>query len=735
MRFHPMKNSIIGLILAIFVAAPLSPFALNAAQAASIPYNSAVRGTSSSAVYWFANDGKRYVFPNASVYFSWFPNFNNVRMISNSEINSFPIGGNVTYRPGANLVKIATDAKVYAVSRGGVLRHVTTPYIASQLFGYNWGSKIMDIPDTYFTNYTVGTPIYSVYDYNVSNEYNGVSTPSDSLRGVSTVTNGSLNDITLNVSRTNINPGEAVLLSVSNLPNYGAGYRVEIYDTRTNGLVRTCAAPFSYSVNDIYATTACTVTVYPQRNGTENSVQYYAALRDNSSTTIKSGYAPVIYFGNVNGVTNTGSITMSLDRTSIYSGDTVNVSAWANSSFNASRIEIYDERDSSLVFTCYTISSCNQSKVIYRKNNESTMRFYAYLKDWNGSTIATAWSPYIAINSSISNATPVITSPYNGQVLTNFPRTMTITWNGTARRHQIEVSCGAACWPVVGQNSYTAYLTSDNYNNSINTTITGDDTISLRVRAINENGVYGDWSNMSSFRFTTSGYNNNNNYSYNNGVNYINGLVLNADRTSINAGTVVRLTANAYNAGTWNYTGNRIEISDINTGSIVKTCYDNSSCVVDVYPQAQSSTNLSAQYQAKIYDRNGTFVMSQYSPVIYITGYTGTNYNPVNNNQGTQTTGRGLVTFTPVENLRTNKILYVTATFTDTNVPTNDAVVTVYTEQSSTPIATCTASRTCSVSFSTGADPINTRVYARLSSTSNTYTTLDSNRADLVTTR
>ena len=121
-----MKKLLLSLILALTALSPLSTLSVNTAKAATT--NTAIRGTTASTVFWYANDGKRYVFPNAATFYTWFPTFNNVVTISDSELFSIQIGGNVTYRPAAKLVKINTDPKVYAVSRGGVLRHVTSEF-------------------------------------------------------------------------------------------------------------------------------------------------------------------------------------------------------------------------------------------------------------------------------------------------------------------------------------------------------------------------------------------------------------------------------------------------------------------------------------------------------------------------------------------------------------------------------------------------------------------------------
>lgn len=120
---------------------------------------------SQPAVYYFGTNGKRYVFPTEKTYFSWYSNFNNVKTITDAELATLQIGGNVTYRPGVRLVKVTTDPKVYAVDARGTLRHVTTETIAIALYGSNWNKMVDDVPDAFFTNYTIGTPIVSSSDF------------------------------------------------------------------------------------------------------------------------------------------------------------------------------------------------------------------------------------------------------------------------------------------------------------------------------------------------------------------------------------------------------------------------------------------------------------------------------------------------------------------------------------------------------------------------------------------
>lgn len=138
-------------------------------QAAVLAPGDLVKGSTSS-VYYYGVDGKRYVFPTEKTFFTWFSGFDSVKTISDTELGSLPIGGNITYRPGVRLVKITTDPKVYAVGSNGTLRWVMTEGVAQDLYGTNWSSKVDDIPDAFFINYRVGAPIASATDFSPSSE-------------------------------------------------------------------------------------------------------------------------------------------------------------------------------------------------------------------------------------------------------------------------------------------------------------------------------------------------------------------------------------------------------------------------------------------------------------------------------------------------------------------------------------------------------------------------------------
>lgn len=149
------------------------PFEVGAAAAAG----DLIKMDGLSSVYYLAGDGKRYVFPNEATYFSWYSDFSGVKTIPQSELETYPLGKNVTMRPGTKLVKITTDPKVYAVTPDGKLIWVPSETVASTLWGTNWAKRIVDVSDAFFTNYTIlsGEVAASAYPAGSLIKYSGAA--------------------------------------------------------------------------------------------------------------------------------------------------------------------------------------------------------------------------------------------------------------------------------------------------------------------------------------------------------------------------------------------------------------------------------------------------------------------------------------------------------------------------------------------------------------------------------
>ncbi len=171
----------------VSLSAFLAPFAAQAATAGSLVK------ASLPAVYYVGQDGKRYVFPNEKTYKTWYADFSSVVTITDSELAAMPIGGNVTYKPGVKMVKITTSPVVYTVDAHGNLRAIASESVATALYGANWNHMIDDVPDAFFTNYTLGSNVSSASDFSPATVSAAASSiNSDKNLGSATTISGSL---------------------------------------------------------------------------------------------------------------------------------------------------------------------------------------------------------------------------------------------------------------------------------------------------------------------------------------------------------------------------------------------------------------------------------------------------------------------------------------------------------------------------------------------------------------
>ncbi len=122
------------------------------------------------AVYWYAKDGKRYVFPNLATYRTWYSDATGqpcpmIQEIPLSMMVQITIGGNVRMKPVWTFVKITTDPKVFAVSKGGVLHWIESEKLAASFIQPDWRKFVRDVPDAFFVNYTIGSSLSSAADW------------------------------------------------------------------------------------------------------------------------------------------------------------------------------------------------------------------------------------------------------------------------------------------------------------------------------------------------------------------------------------------------------------------------------------------------------------------------------------------------------------------------------------------------------------------------------------------
>ena len=95
--------------------------------------------------------------------------FSKIIIVDREFLAKYPIGKNVTYRPGLNLVKFPTSPRVYVVQADAILRHIKDEAEAVRLFGSTWTKDVHDLSDTAYGDYTFGDELGSVTDLSVLN--------------------------------------------------------------------------------------------------------------------------------------------------------------------------------------------------------------------------------------------------------------------------------------------------------------------------------------------------------------------------------------------------------------------------------------------------------------------------------------------------------------------------------------------------------------------------------------
>jgi hypothetical protein len=116
--------------------------------------------------YYYAADGKRYVFPDLLVFKSWFGEYpiDKVAFEDVETMSKSPLGGNVTLRPGT-LLQSPTLLNTFLVEKNGLIRPIMDEKLLVELYGANWLVKVIKLPDYYFSQYTIGKPIKDAADF------------------------------------------------------------------------------------------------------------------------------------------------------------------------------------------------------------------------------------------------------------------------------------------------------------------------------------------------------------------------------------------------------------------------------------------------------------------------------------------------------------------------------------------------------------------------------------------
>lgn len=330
---------------------------------------------SQPSVYYYAQDGKRYVFPNEKTYFTWYNDFNAVKTISDDELAKMSLGGNVTYHPGVQLLKLTSDPKVYAVDAGKTLRWISNVRLAKSLYGDGWAQKVHDLPDPFFVNYTMGSPIAVEGDYAPDTVRDLYPTIQSTLKKIVSAEPAPIvpkpveikAETTLAVSKTTAKAGD--LLTLTATASHASGLtKIELFFD--GSLIKTCASA-----------TICTDETRIPISGVKT--QYEAkVLATALDTTVLSQTATVTI-----DATSNGMVKILVNRAFIRSGQLGEVIIESDVSLNVLRTDIYKNGYSTKACAS-AIRQCRWSDPLTDKVG-TVFEFYGVVMDNLGRTYRT----------------------------------------------------------------------------------------------------------------------------------------------------------------------------------------------------------------------------------------------------------------------------------------------------------------------------------------------------------
>ncbi|MBU0540046.1 hypothetical protein KKF59_02015 [Patescibacteria group bacterium] len=356
-----MKNTSL-LVKSVLTLVCVSFYALPLPGRAATLNDSLIKSESSAAVYYI-QDGKRYAFPNESVYKSWYPDFKTVATVPDAELANYALAGNVTYKPGVKLVKITTDPKVYAVSRYGVLRWIANETLAAALFGSDWNRQVNDLPDTFFINYAMGESINSAENYNRNNEISlmmiaddirpaNFIPPTSTDQPISQLENDGYMTMLASTSQATLNQMIKVAAEVidSNRPVS----RIDIYSDQSTSILATCLN-----------SSKCTFTYFVDRAPLE--MRFYAIAEDENGTKLETPYGQQAALS-VSEVSTL--LAMTVSPSSITTGSRANYSSDASAISGITGHKIWIAIPGQPIVTlwkdCGTQATCAASSPFYR---------------------------------------------------------------------------------------------------------------------------------------------------------------------------------------------------------------------------------------------------------------------------------------------------------------------------------------------------------------------------------
>ena len=138
-----------------------SPLTGELEEVTFVEAGSYIRSESFDTVYYITNDFQRRPFYNAQTFFTWHDTFDNVVFTTDATLPLLPLGSPMLPKAETVLVKIQSDARVFALGasdedEGDLLRWIPSEDVAIELYGDDWSDYVIDLPPTLFPRFGEG---------------------------------------------------------------------------------------------------------------------------------------------------------------------------------------------------------------------------------------------------------------------------------------------------------------------------------------------------------------------------------------------------------------------------------------------------------------------------------------------------------------------------------------------------------------------------------------------------
>ncbi|MEK7458806.1 MAG: Ser-Thr-rich GPI-anchored membrane family protein, partial [Patescibacteria group bacterium] len=143
----------------------LSPVTGEMEAISAVSYGDYVRSSYFSTVYYIDMDEDgtlvRRPFMDAQTFMTWQSDWDDVGTITDATLPTMELGGPMLPKAGIVLVKIQSDARVFAIEGDGTIRWITSEAVAIANYGSNWADYVIDVAPTMFPRFTQGDDLDS----------------------------------------------------------------------------------------------------------------------------------------------------------------------------------------------------------------------------------------------------------------------------------------------------------------------------------------------------------------------------------------------------------------------------------------------------------------------------------------------------------------------------------------------------------------------------------------------